>query len=106
VARSTRLTPDLADDLVALLAAGMSASAAARTLGLPARTVRRWALVLRDRVEQQRGAGPTAAGAEEAGLALLLLRSSDWRASAYFLERAYPERWGLRPPRDIDAQPR
>jgi hypothetical protein len=104
VARPTLLTPDVADDLVVLLAAGMSASAAARTLGLPARTVSRWSRLLRGRVEQLRGAGPTAAGAlEEARLMAVLLASQDWRASAWWLERMYPERWGEREPRVIDA---
>jgi len=105
VARPTLLTPRVADDLVVLLAGGVSLSAAARAVGVSRRSVTRWAPLLRQRVEQMRAAGPRAVGAlEEAQLPILLLRSPDWRASAWWLERTYPERWAESEPRVIDAQ--
>jgi hypothetical protein len=105
VARPSTLTAQLEGDLLVLLAAGMSAAAAARALGMPERTVRRWARQLADRVEQNRGAGPSTGALEEARLTTVLLRSSDWRASARWLETHYPERWAEREPREITPRP-
>jgi hypothetical protein len=54
---------------------------------------------LRERVEQARAAGPEATDAlSEARAVVLILRAaqSDWRASAWWLERRWPERWTQR----------
>jgi hypothetical protein len=52
---------------------------------------------LRERVAEARAAGQDQADAtSEARLVVLILRASerDWRASAWWLERRWPERWG------------
>jgi Homeodomain-like domain len=97
--RPTKLTPDRADDLVVLLAARVPVEVAARSVGVSRRTLDRWLRQgeLRERVEQTRVAGPQgSAAALEARLIVLLLKAAqfDWRASAWYLERKAPSRWG------------
>jgi transposase len=102
MARPTKLTEERADDLVVLLAARVPVEVAARSVNVSRRTLDRWLRQpdLRVRVEQARVAGPQATDAlSEARAVVLILRAAqtDWRASAWWLERRWPERWGRRP---------
>lgn len=104
IARPTKLTPERADDLVVLLAARVPVEVAARSVNVSRRTLDRWLRRsdLRARVEQARAAGPQATDALfEARAVVLILRAAqtDWRASAWWLERKHPERWAARPAR-------
>ena len=97
--RPTKLTEAVADDLVVLLAAGVPVEDASRSVGVSRRTLDRWLRQdeLRGRIEQARVAGPqSSAAALEARMVVLLLRAAqfDWRASAWWLERTAPQRWG------------
>jgi transposase len=102
MARPSKLTPERADDLVVLLAAHVPVEVAARSVNVSRRTLDRWLRQdeFRERVEQARVAGPQATDAlSEARAVVLILRAAqkDWRASAWWLERRWPERWGRRP---------
>jgi hypothetical protein len=104
------LTPEVADRLVALLRAGNYDAVAARACGVAPRTFREWQQRGRSdraadepyrrllaRVEQARAEGEAVHVARIAKAA-----EQDWRASAWYLERAFPERWArpqLREPR-------
>ena len=99
--RPTKLTPERADDLVVLLAVRVPVAVAARSVNVSRRTLDRWLRQpgLRERVEQARAAGPEATDAlSEARAVVLILRAAqtDWRASAWWLERRWPERWAER----------
>ena len=101
VARPTKLTEERADDLAVLLAAGVPVEVAARSVNVSRRTLDRWLRqdVFRERVRQARDAGPEGSeAASEARLVVLLLRAAahDWRASAWYLERRFPDRWAER----------
>ena len=101
MARPSQLTEERSDDLVVLLAAGVPVEVAARSVNVSRRTLDRWLRQpgLRARVEQARAATPEASeAASEARLVVLLLRAAaqDWRASAWWLERRWPQRWALR----------
>jgi transposase len=96
--RPTKLTPELQDDLVVLLAAGSPVGLAARTVGVSRRSVVRWlgGRGLREHVERARADGPEHSDAvAEARLVTLIARaaSTDWTAAAFLLERQHPERW-------------
>jgi hypothetical protein len=78
---------------------------AARSVDVSPRTLRRWMHEgdLRERVSEISRSDPLATlpevddrARDEAQLVVLILRASehDWRASAWWLERRYPERWG------------
>jgi transposase len=100
--RPSKLTEERADDLVVLLAARVPVAVAARSVNVSRRTLDRWLRRsdLRARVEQARAAGPESTDAmTEARAVVLILRAAqtDWRASAWWLERRWPERWGPRP---------
>jgi transposase len=64
------------------------------------RTLRRWLHEgdLRERVAEVRATKRHADATSEARLVVLILRAAehDWRASAWWLERRWPERWGAR----------
>lgn len=101
--RPSKLSPERADDLTVLLAAGVPVEVAARSVNVSRRTLDRWLRQgeLRGRIEQARVAGPQSSEAAiEAGLVVLILKAaqSDWKASAWWLERRHPERWAERPP--------
>jgi transposase len=97
--RPSKLTAERRDDLTLLLAHGVPVGVAAKSVGVSARTLRRWLAEgdLRERIAEIRSARRTGDGAaSEARMVVLLLKASehDWRASAWWLERRWPERWG------------
>jgi transposase len=99
--RPSKLTPERRDDLTLMLAHGVPVGVAAKSVGVSARTLRRWLAEgdLRERIAEIRSARRTGDGAaSEARMVVLLLKASehDWRASAWWLERRWPERWALR----------
>jgi transposase len=103
MARPTKLTDDVSDRLVALLRVGVAVDVAAETVGIAPSTFRAWMQrgerggprdapyrTFREAVERARGE-------HEAILAAATSRAAgrgSWRAAAWLLERAYPERWG------------
>jgi transposase len=98
MARPTKLTEAVTDDLVVLLAAGVPVSVAPRSVGVSRGTLDRWLREgeLHGRVEQARAAGPVSSETvTEARLVVLLARAAqfDWKAAAWWLERRWPERW-------------
>jgi transposase len=105
--RPTKLTEEREADLVLLLAAGVPAGLAARSVGVSERSVERWLKNgLRDRVAEARAAGQEQTDAtSEARLVVLILRAAqhDWRASAWWLERRYPERERQDRPEQVDT---
>jgi len=97
--RPSKLTAQRRDDLTLMLAHGVPIGVAARSVDVSPRSVRRWLTEgdLRERVAELRSARRVEPDAiSEARLALLILKASehDWRASAWWLERRWPERWG------------
>ena len=97
--RPSKLTPERRDDLTLMLAHGVPVGVAARSVDVSPRSVRRWLAEgdLCERVAELRSARRIQPDAiSEARLALLILKASehDWRASAWWLERRWPERWG------------
>jgi len=96
--RPSKLTPERRDDLTLMLAHGVPVGVAARSVGVSARSVRRWLAEgdLRERVDEVRAAERHADATSEARLVVLILRATEheWRASAWWLERRWPERWG------------
>lgn len=100
--RPSKLTKQVESDLTVLLAQGVPIKLAASATNVSPRSVRRWLHEgdLRERVAELRTArrvDPDGSGARlEARLAVLILKASehDWRASAWWLERRWPERWG------------
>jgi hypothetical protein len=108
VGRPTLLTEDLANRLATLLAAGNYDETAARAAGISPRTLREWLhrglsgrkrdepyARLRAELEEARATGEASHVARIAKAAA----DGDWKASAFFLERSYPERWGRTLPR-------
>lgn len=97
-----KLTPEVADKLVALLKAGNYVSIAARAAGISKTIFYRWLdrgasdaeedadyRELRERVELAR------AEAEARNVAAIASAARDsWQAAAWLLERQYPDRWG------------
>lgn len=118
--RPTLLTDEVAERIANLLAAGNHDEVAARSAGVAPRTLREWLhrglssaardepyRRLRARLDEARANGEASHVARIARAAA----DGDWKASAWFLERSYPSRWGrpaLRPPlddRDEDVAP-
>jgi transposase len=106
--RPSKLTPQRRDDLTLMLAHGVPVGVAARSVDVSPRSVRRWLAEgdLRERVAELRSTrlratlpegDATSAAQREARLCVLILKASehDWRASAWWLERRWPERWGV-----------
>ena len=97
------LTDEVADRIVTLLRAGCYDRVAAEAAGIAPRTFREWlqrgrSLLERDapyrrlleRVQKARAEGEATHVARITAAA----QQGDWHASAWFLERSYPERWG------------
>jgi hypothetical protein len=104
------LTPEVAERLVALIRAGNFEKVAARAAGVAPRTLKLWLQrgrsdreadapyrELLERVERARAEGEAVHVARIAQAA-----QEDWRASAWYLERSYPERWGRSSPRPVE----
>jgi hypothetical protein len=95
--RPSKVTEERADDLAVLLAARVPVEVAARSVNVSRRTLDRWLRQegFRERIERARAATPEST---EARLVVLLLRAAahDWRASAWYLEPRFPERWAER----------
>ena len=114
------LDDELVERIARLLETGNYDEVAARAAGVSPRTLRDWLhrglstqardepyRRLRARLEEARATGESAHVARIAKAAA----DGDWKASAWFLERSYPSRWGrpaLRPAlddRDEDIAP-
>jgi hypothetical protein len=96
--RPSKLTPERADQLVALLGAGVGVADTARELGISRRTIQVWrARAYSTRLEDQPyvdlerriwraiadGRSPTSAA-----------KLTSWEEAAAMLEQEFPERWG------------
>jgi hypothetical protein len=99
--RPSKLTEERADDLVVLLAARVPVEVAARSVNVSRRTLDRWLRQegFRERIERARARdtgehGGVIGGA--AGRAAPPRRRARRRASAWYLERRFPERWAER----------
>src|SRR3954462_11524422 len=107
--RRTKLTPQVRDRLVEALRKGYYLETAAELAGVGRRTVYTW--LERGRAAlahsaQSRGseaiyadfaeAVATANAAAEADAIDVIRRDQDWRATAFFLERRFPDRWRRR----------
>ena len=98
--RPSKLTKQVEADLTALLAQGVAVKLAASATEVSPRSVRRWLNEggLRERVAEVRDAErtPVDDARAEARMVVLILKAAehDWRASAWWLERRWPERWG------------
>lgn len=107
--RPTKLTPEVQARLVAGIRHGLIDETAATVAGVTPRTLRGWlargALPGRANAPHRallaavEGARAACEGDEVARILLASQRGS-WRATAWLLERRYPERWGP-PSRDL-----
>jgi hypothetical protein len=98
--RPSKLTPELADRLVALLAGGATITSAAATIGVDRRTIQQWRARAYSRDPRNRphveleqrvqAARVEAAAAPAAALAPV----EDWEEAAARLEEMNPFRWG------------
>jgi hypothetical protein len=80
--------------------AGVTLEAAARTVGVSDRTVRRWRRAGDLDLAQALAESELALGAVVAWSA-----PRSWRAAAFLLERQFPERWALAPRRSPGGGP-
>ena len=97
--RPSKLTREVRDDLTLMLAEGVPVKLAAAATEVSPRSIRRWLHEgdLRERVAEVRATEREEKDAiTEARLVVLILRAAqtDWRASAWWLERRYPQQWG------------
>lgn len=99
--RPSKRTREVEADLTLMLAQGVPVKVAAAATEVSPRSVRRWLREgdLRERVAEVRATEREDVRADaitEARLVVLILRAAqtDWRASAWFLERRWPEQWG------------
>jgi len=105
------LTDELANELVGLLQAGNYAAVACRAVGISTKTFRDWMkrgakgdeqyVELHARVERAR------AQAESRHVAVITKAAiqGQWQASAWLLEREFPDRWGRVSVRVRDESP-
>jgi hypothetical protein len=98
MARPTKLTPEVHERLVGGVRAGLTVDLAAEVAGIGKRSFYRW--MSSDRPEHQRlrrAVERAHAGCEADLVARMTLAAhrGSWRASAWLLERQYPERWAI-----------
>jgi hypothetical protein len=99
--RKTLLTPELAEQLVAILRAGNYVEVACTAVGISRRTFAEWMRRgrtfkpedepyrrFRERAERARAEGEVRNVAQIANAA-----TTSWQAAAWMLERQYPDRW-------------
>ena len=98
--RPSKLTPELADRLVALLAGGATIASAAAAVGVDRRTIQQWRARAysrdprnRPQVELERRL--QAARLDAAARTAAPAPTDDWQAAARRLEAMAPSRWGL-----------
>ncbi len=102
MARPTKLTPEVAERIVAAIRAGNFPEPAARSAGVSPATLYRW-----KRLGGQEASGPhrdlveaiRRAEGEAEVHAIAVIRKQmpgDWRAALAYLERRHAERWGRR----------
>jgi hypothetical protein len=106
MARPTKLTPEVAEPIVAAIRAGSFPEPAARSAGVSPATYYRWKRLgreqasgsYRDFVEAIRRAEGEA---EVHAIAVIRKQMpGDWRAALAYLERRHSERWGRRAAED------
>ena len=95
----TKLTPERADKLVALLKGGHYRSAACAAVGVSDRTFRTWMQKGEDGDVRwaefaQRVREAETESESRAVVQIQLHGKKDWRALAWWLERRFPTRWG------------
>jgi hypothetical protein len=108
-----RPTPELVDELARLLRAGNYLATAAHAVGVDSHDLDAWlAKGARDTRgvyrELYNGVRKARAEGEARHVATIALAASqgDWKASAYLLERQYPERWARASQRETaNAEP-
>ena len=107
--RPTLLTPELQDKVVRLLRAGVFRQTACEHLGISDRTMADWCKRGRDEeegiyAEFLRAVKEAQTEAEIRNtISIMKAGESDWKAALAYNERKFPERWGRRDHKTIDA---
>ena len=100
--RPTKLTPEVQDRIIQALKAGNYVETAAEYAGIGKTTFYRWmeqgAKASRGIYREFRDAVTRARAEAEARNVAIIQKAApdDWRAAAWWLERAFPDRWGPR----------
>ena len=108
MARPTKLTPQVRDQIAEAIRLGAYAEQAAAAAGIASSTYYDW-IKRGDAGEQPFSEFSEAlraceAQAEVAAVTVLrdAAQAGDWRAAAHYLERRHPERWGRRPQPQVE----
>jgi hypothetical protein len=100
--RPREFTPDMQVELLNLVAQGASIEQAAHIVGISHRTVQREAKADDGfQLELERALGAAPVDPEQL---MQQAARTHWRAAAWMLERAQPERYGKRPPRSCSPE--
>jgi len=100
--RPTKLTPEVQDRIIQALKAGNYVETAAEYAGIGKTTFYRWMeqgkQASRGIYREFRDAVMRARAEAEARNVAIIQQAApdDWRAAAWWLERAFPDRWGAR----------
>lgn len=100
--RPTKLTPEVQDRIIQALKAGNYVETAVEYAGIGKTTFYRWmeqgAKASRGIYREFRDAVMRARAEAEARNVAIIQQAApdDWRAAAWWLERAFPDRWGAR----------
>ncbi len=103
-----KLTPEVERHIVKALRAGNFREVSARAGGVTSRSLRRWMLAGKADPESIFGKFRKAVLEAEQAAELRELRkvlsagAKDWRASAWYLERQFPERWARQAPQRLE----
>jgi hypothetical protein len=98
MSRPTKLTSETEARIVGGVRAGLTLTLACEVAGIAPRTLQRWMASPRPEHRQLCQAVERARAGCEADLVArmtLAAHRGSWRASAWLLERLYPERWAL-----------